>query len=122
MKKIFLILLVLLFTVSAFAENPLASKKVRHYTHPTGGSDYCLDSWPTPANGDVAYLFGTLDGEPIYSVYVFNSSSSASESGYLNIAPDDATSGRWIQKLPVFFFGTVEPSETDGVVWFDTSE
>jgi hypothetical protein len=70
----------------------------------------------------VAYLFGTLDGQSVFSAYVFDSSSSATESGYLNIAPDDSTSGRWIQKIPVFFFGTVAPSVEDGVVWFDTSE
>jgi hypothetical protein len=122
MKKIIIVLLILFFSISAFAENPLASKKVRHYTHPTGGQDDCLDSWPAPENGYVAYLFGNLDGQEIFSVYVFDSGSNATESGYLNIAPDDLTAGRWKQKIPVFFFGETEPSETDGVIWFKESE
>lgn len=121
MKKLLFILLCLLIAVSAHAENPLAGKHVGHYQTPTGGTDIAVDGWATPQDGDVAYVFGTLDAQQIFMVYEFESSSSATESGYLNIAPDDATSGRWLQKLPAFFFGTVAPSVTDGVIWYDTS-
>lgn len=93
-----------------------------HKTAWTGNTAESLDGITTPADGAIAIVTGAIDSYSVTTFYVFESSSTATEAGITNIAPDDSTSGRWLQYQPAYCFGTTEPSITAGVVWFDTSE
>lgn len=128
MKQLILILCFLFTPFVVNADNPTDGSKTFIFESWTGGLDNCLDSvdgaYLQALPGEsVAFVFGTIDAYEVWSVYKFNKTSTATESDIINIAPDNnGTIGRWIQKVPVFCFGTVEPSKSDGVAWFNTKQ
>lgn len=118
-RSLFIAFILLWFAAAAWAEVSAYYK-----TSWTGGAASALDGidGSTLTNGDIAIVYGTIDSYNVTTAYVWDSSSTATESGITNIAPDvNGTTGRWIQHQPAYCFGTTEPTITDGVVWFDTT-
>ena len=106
------------------AENPFHGKVIGYFTDWTGGADTALDSWDGEelTGNELAYVFGTIEGQNVTSISKLNASSSAAESGLENIQPDsNGTGKRWEIMQPAYYFGTVDP-DMNGVIWFDTSQ
>jgi len=116
-RSLCLALLLLWFASAAWAE-----VTAYYRTAWTGNTVETVDGITTPGNGDFCIVNGTIDGiYKVCTVHRFNASSAANESGIENIDPDDETPGKWELHQPAYCFGTIEPSITAGVVWFDTS-